>query len=154
VKSCCSVLRLDIPTRAAPVARATEERAVSTIVRRRQRDTNEMPLDIRITRGRSLCFELPEGLPYDHDDGARILVELEAMDPTPDEIETPVASGLGDLVSATFVVTWWDCKLEDYELLLMVQDAVKCGLITRAWRTHENGRVESRPWPRDCAPNE
>jgi hypothetical protein len=121
------------------------------IVTRRRRDLQEIDLGIQISRGRSFSFSLPKGVPYDRDDADRIVEELEAITPPPDEIQEPVASGLGDLVCDSFVVTWWDCKRTDDDLLLEVEDAVKRSFVNRAWRVHDaSGQVESRRWPREA----
>lgn len=108
----------------------------NSLIRRYRRHTNDpdrMPLSINISRGRSFSFALPDDVPFDHDDADRIVAELAAMEPPPDDIDEPVASGLGDLVCDGFVVTYWDDERSDDDILLDIEDAVRRGLTNRVW---------------------
>lgn len=107
------------------------------LVRRRKRDTDEMPFKFEVSRSRTITFDLPEDVPFDDADSDRIESELEDMDPKPDEVRMPVASGLGDLVCSSIAVTFVDDKREDWELMLEIEEAVRRGLGNRAWALEE-----------------
>lgn len=104
------------------------------IIRRRKRDTDQMDLVLEVQRGRRFYITIPDGVPFDSDDADRIYDEIRQLEPSPDEIQMPVADGLGGLVCDCFMLEYWNDPRDDFDIMIEFEDAVRRGLINRAFR--------------------
>lgn len=108
------------------------------IVRRTTKQARNVAIEIEVQSRteRDFFFEIPDDFGFDHEDSDDIKAALLSMVPEPESVQMPVPSGLGDLVSSTFVVTFVDDERADSEIIEAIKSTVRSALRPRTWRFH------------------